>query len=185
MKTLVSVLCTSVFLLWLGACSEAVTEVTPDSPAFAKHKEGHNPGDGGDGGLPPALVDVGPGDSGLVGAITDPDGAIRIGTEYSVGMDFDGSARAVSTNCPPNVTFGIIEVLRKGSNLTEIVIWGGDGAGTELTSGKQALAQPVAAPNDDFTLHVHLDNIPIKSGRGKHAQVVCHVAVGDLVYDFL
>ncbi len=182
MKICAPIYCVCLALVLSTGCNDAVVDSQPASSQATLSKKGGKPG--GDA-LGPANVTVDAGDSGLAGAITDPDGAIRIGTGYDVGMDFDASNRATSSTCG-GVTFGIIEVGSTGGELTNIVIWGQDASGNQVTSGKQSLAAPYAVtPNVDFALHVNLDNIPIKVGRGKHAQVVCHVAVGDLVYDFL
>ncbi len=182
MKTLAQICCVCFALVLTTACDDAVVDTEPASSQVTLAKKGGKPGGEA---LGPATVTVDAGESGLAGAITDPDGAIRIGTGYDVGMDFDASNRATSSTCS-GVTFGIIEVGDKGGTLTEIVIWGRDANGNQVTSGKQSLAAPHAVtPNLDFTLHVHLDNIPITRGRGKNAEHVCDVAVGDLVYDFL
>ncbi len=150
--------------------------------ALSKHKPGHG---GGGSELGDAVVTVNAGDFvSTAGAIVDPDGGWRVGTDYDVMLDFDNQ-RGTSTSCP-GVTFGLIEVGVKGPNFTEVIVRGQDGNGDQVTSGKQALAQPipVPAPNTNFTLHVHLDAIAITRGRGQNAQWVCDVAVGDLAYAF-
>ncbi|MBT8400688.1 MAG: hypothetical protein KJO98_09445 [Rhodothermia bacterium] len=191
MKGIFGTVCTLVTAVFLTSCSS----ITPEESSPAEVTDGRvtkkcdNPpcgGSGGDG-LQPANVSVGVGDFNPVdGAITDPDGAIRIGTDYDVGMDFvDGSMRGTSTSCP-QVSFGIIEVGLKRGELAEVIVWGAAANGDQVTSGKQPVPEPAApTPNVDFTFHVHLDQIPITKGRGKSAEFVCSISIGDLIYDFL